>query len=145
MPSSGDVEAARSVLNSLTERHKETDVAQELKSSTSASWIHRGDAGGPIRPNRQRDILTRRTARLVLAAGSRSSSSTWTNTLKTPDDVRTHLGSPTAGRGAGDGPGAGRPAIRKGGSTQSTFAEAYRVIRTSLNYSWPNAGPASSS
>ena len=62
------------------------------------------------------------------------------NTLKTPDDVRKHLGAPMLGVIAENQtktPGPVLLGIRPTGS----FSEGYRVLRTSLNYCWPEAGP----
>ena len=62
------------------------------------------------------------------------------NTLKTPDDVRTHLGAPLLGVVPETGQAPADLIIQRS-NTQNTFSEAYRVVRTALNYSWPNVAP----
>src|SRR5205814_1913531 len=136
-----EVDAARSVPNSLTERHKETDVAQELNVSNIRIVDPAVMPGGPIRPNRQRDIMTGALLGLVLALGFAFFLEYLDNTLKTPDDVRTHLGAPLLGVVPETGQAPAELLIQRGASQQNTFSEAYRVIRTSLSYSWPSNAP----
>src|SRR4029078_2311560 len=95
---------------------------------------------GPVRPNRQREILTGALLGLVLAFGASFFLEYLDNTLKTPDDVRVHLGAPLLGVVPETGQAPADLLLQRN-STQSTFSEAYRVIRTSLNYSWPDASP----
>jgi succinoglycan biosynthesis transport protein ExoP len=135
-----DVEAARAVLNSLTTRHKETDVAQELNVSNIRIVDPAVLPGGPIRPNRQRDILTGALLGLVLAVGFAFFLEYLDNTVKTPDDVRTHLGAPLLGVVPETGKAASDLLLQRG-NIQNTFSEAYRGVRTGLNYSWPTAAP----
>ena len=51
----------------------------------------------PVRPNRQRDILTGALLGLFLAVGFAFFLEYLDNTLKTPEDIRTHLGAPLLG------------------------------------------------
>jgi polysaccharide biosynthesis transport protein len=135
-----DVDAARSVLNSLTARHKETDVAQELNVSNIRIVDPAVLPTAPIRPNRSRDVLTGVLLGLALAIGCAFFLEYLDNTVKTPDDVRTHLGAPLLGIVPETGKVAADLIVQKS-NTQSVFNEAYRVVRTALNYSWPNIAP----
>jgi hypothetical protein len=62
------------------------------------------------------------------------------NTLKTPDDVRVHLGAPLLGVIPELAEGTGSPLVTQA-RTQGPFLEGYRVVRTALNYSWPEVAP----
>ena len=64
------------------------------------------------------------------------------NTLKTPDDVQTHLGVPLlAVIPEMRGDDSTDHTLLRPGAMQGPFAEGYRVLRTALSYSWPEPGP----
>jgi succinoglycan biosynthesis transport protein ExoP len=137
-----ELDAALQVLQSLLARNKETDVAQELKSSNirivDAAVVPRG----PIRPQKRRDVGFGLLLGAVLSVGLAFFLDYLDNTLKTPDDVRNHLGVPLLGVI----PDAG--VDRVGGmlvtsikSRDDPFVEGFRVLRTALEYSWPESTP----
>jgi capsular exopolysaccharide synthesis family protein len=135
-----DVEAGKEVMNSLLSRHKETDVAQELKSSNirivDAAVVPRR----PVRPNRPRDVAYGMLLGIAAGVGLAFLLEYLDNTIKTPDDIRLHLGAPMLGvisEMESKNPG---PVLLQARPTGS-FAEGYRVLRTALNYSWPERGP----
>jgi capsular exopolysaccharide synthesis family protein len=136
-----EVDAARQVLDSLLSRAKETDVAAELKSTNIRIVDPAAVPESPVRPRRLRDILLGVLLGLFLAVAAAFFLEYLDNTLKTPDDVRDHLGVPLLGvipenPDAADGT---PPVITTG--QQGPFAEGYRVIRTALGYSWAEAEP----
>lgn len=135
-----EADAGKEVLNSLLSRLKQTDVAQELKASSirivDAAVVPRA----PVRPNRQRDVLFGMLVGLALAVGLAFFLEYLDNTLKTPEDVRTHLGAPLLGvisemESKTPGP------VLLGPRPVGSFAEGYRVLRTALDYSWSDKGP----
>jgi capsular exopolysaccharide synthesis family protein len=135
-----ELDAAQQVLNSLMSREKETDVTAEIKSSNIRVVDEATVPKGPIRPRRMRDILMGILLGAFLSLGAVFFVEYLDNTLKTPDDVRNHLGAPLLGvipelkgtdetervvaTAKGDGP----------------FVEGYRVVRTALSYCWPESG-----
>jgi capsular exopolysaccharide synthesis family protein len=135
-----ELDANKEVLGSLFSRAKQTDVAQELKSSN----IRIVDAAvvptGPVRPNHFRDVLFGVFLGVATAVGFAFFLDYLDNTLKGPEDVRTHLGLPLLGvipeqRSHVEG------LVVSAASAQGPFAEGYRALRTALNYSWPEGDP----
>ena len=92
-----ELEAAKGVLSSLLSRHKETDVAQELKNTNIRILDSAVIPRGPIRPQKMRDILNGILLGLGLGIGLAFFLEYLDNTLRTPDDVRRHLGAPLLG------------------------------------------------
>jgi len=135
-----ELDASKEVLNSLLSRLKQTDVAGELKASNiriiDAAVVPRG----PIRPNRLRDILFGMVLGLGLGVLLAFFLEYLDNTIKTPEDIREHLGVPLLGvisemESTNPGP------LLLGPRPLGAFAEGYRVLRTALEYSWPDKGP----
>ncbi len=133
-----DLEASKEVLNSLLARHKQTDVAQELKSSNIRIVDPAVVPRAPVRPRTLRDLLMG----LLLGAGAAIGLAFFLeyldNTLKTPDDVRLHLGAPLLGV-IPELADPGKSPLVTQARTQGPFLEGYRVVRTALMYSWPDA------
>jgi capsular exopolysaccharide synthesis family protein len=136
-----ELEANKEVLNSLLSRHKETDVAQELKSSNIRILDAAVVPGGPVRPNRRRDITMGMLLGLALGIGLAFFLDYLDSTLKTPDDVRNHLGVPLLGviPEVKDALPGGLLVTSERG--QGPFQEGYRVIRTALSYCWSGQEP----
>ncbi len=135
-----EVQAARQVLDSLTSRSKETDVAAELKSTNIRVVDPAAVPRGPIRPQPRRDIALGILLGAFLSVGLAFFLEYLDNTVKTPDDVRQHLGVPLLGI---------VPELIAPGKTSlivldpdldQRFVEGYRVVRTALNYSWSEPG-----
>jgi succinoglycan biosynthesis transport protein ExoP len=132
-------EAARQVLNGLIERAKQTDVAQELKSTNIRVVDLAAVPRSPARPRRVRDILIG----MILAAGLAVAAAFFLdyldNTIKTPDDVRAHLGVPLLGV-VPEQTDRSVPLVISGAGSQTQFGEGYSMIRTALHYSWSEPG-----
>jgi succinoglycan biosynthesis transport protein ExoP len=135
-----ELDAAKQVLDSLVGRSKETDVASELKSTNIRVVDPASVPSAPIRPRRTRDVMLGAILGAFLSLGAVFFLEYLDNTLKTPDDIRSHLGVPLLGVIPEQAAASGASLMLKP-STQGPFAEGYRVVRTSLNYSWPE--PAS--
>jgi len=136
-----ELEAAKSVLGSLLSRHKETDIAQELKNTNIRILDSAVIPRGPVRPQKMRDILNGILLGLGLGIGLAFFLEYLDNTLRTPDDIRRHLGAPLLGvvpeltnkkTGRVVGVTEGLP---------GPFVEGYRIVRTALRYSWPDRAP----
>jgi succinoglycan biosynthesis transport protein ExoP len=125
-----ELEAAQQVLNSLLSREKETDVAAQLQASNIRVVDQASVPEGPTRPRPVRDIALGLLLGAFLGVGVGCLLEYLDNTLKTPDDVRP-LGVPLLGV---------IPEIKHlNESAEGPFVEGYRVVRTGLQYSWPEA------
>jgi polysaccharide biosynthesis transport protein len=131
-----EVDAAVQVLDGLMSRAKQTDVASELQ-STNIRVVDRAVVpGGPIRPRKLRDIALGILLGAFLSVGLAFFLEYLDNTLKTPDDVRLHLGAPLLGV-VPELTDAQHPnLVILNGDLDQRFVEGYRVVRTALGYSW---------
>lgn len=135
-----ELDAAREVMNSLLSRSKQTDVAQELKNSNVRVVDPAVVPRWPVRPNRTRDVAYGLILGLFLGIGLAFFLEYLDNTIKTPEDVRQHLPAPLLGV-IGEMESKAPGPVLIGARPVGAFAEGYRVLRTSLAYSWAEAGP----
>jgi capsular exopolysaccharide synthesis family protein len=134
-----ELDANKDVLNSLLTRHKQTDVAQELKASNIRVVDPAAIPQGPVRPNHRSDILTGIFLGLTLGVVLAFFLEYLDNTIKTPEEVRLHLGVPLLGvipERKLDAEGT----VLTAAHPQGPFVEGYRVLRTALSYSWAGQG-----
>jgi polysaccharide biosynthesis transport protein len=135
-----EVDAARQVLDSLLARAKQTDVASELKSSNIRVVDPAVVPGGPVRPRKTRDIGLGIVLGAFLSLGFALFLEYLDNTVKTPDDVRAHLGAPLLGV-VPEMTEAWHPnLVVLNTQLDQRFIEGYRVVRTALNYCWTDPG-----
>jgi polysaccharide biosynthesis transport protein len=134
-----ELEGNKEILNSLLARHKETDIAQELKASNIRIVDMAAVPQTPIRPNKTRDILMGLLLGAALSTGLAYLLESVDNTLKSPDDVRSHLRMPLLGV-IPEVPGSGDVIVLEA-RAQGPFLEGYRALRTALAYSWPDQAP----
>jgi polysaccharide biosynthesis transport protein len=134
-----ELDAAKLVLDSLLSRAKETDVSSELKTTN----IRVVDAAvvptWPVRPRTQRDVMLGFLLGAFLGVALAFFLEYLDNTLKTPDDVKEHLGVPLLGV-VPELPARPAPLVVVAPDADERFREGYRVVRTALNYSWSEPG-----
>jgi capsular exopolysaccharide synthesis family protein len=134
-----EAESHRQLLRDLLSRTKETGLESELK-STNLRIVERAQSPtSPVEPRRLWNYQLALLAGLALGVGLSVLLERMDNTVKTPEDVRHHLGLPFLGMipevsmpGTADGEGR-HPLISA--DPQSAVAEAYRVLRTNLIFS----------
>jgi capsular exopolysaccharide synthesis family protein len=134
---SREAESNRQVYESLLQRTKETGISGELKSSNIRVVDSAEVPGRPVLPVRQRDLSVAAINGLVLALGLVFLFEYLDNRIKSPQELRTHLGLPFLGM---------IPAIDGGGPTllhqgvPPQFAEAIRGVRTNVLFSSADEG-----
>lgn len=136
-----EAESARRIYENLLRRADETNVTGELRTSA----IRIVDAAEvplrPSRPRRRRTMLFGIFGGAFLAVGLVFFVDYLDGRVKTPADVRTHLGQPCLGmlpKIALDD--SGRTRFRLGSPVPENFAAAIRAIRTSLFFSSAEEG-----
>ena len=139
-----EVESNQQIYKDLMTRTKETGLETELE-TTNIRIVERAEVPrGPISPQRTRNYQLGALVGLALGIGLVLLFEHFDNTLKTPEDVKEHLGLPflgmvpdvgvrTTSPGNAPRPGGVSPLILK--NPQSAVAEAYRVLRTNLIFS----------
>ena len=130
-----ELEASRAVLDALTARHKQTGVARELDASSIRVIDPAVAPRSPIRPNRPLDIVLGMLVGFALGVGLAFFLEYLDNTVRTPEDIKDHLGVPLLGVIAEHPSETGAPPLVSGHPVGS-FAEGYRVLRTAIDYSW---------
>jgi polysaccharide biosynthesis transport protein len=135
-----EVDAALQVLDGLMSRSKQTDVASELKSTNIRVVDAAVVPGSPIRPKKIRDITLGILLGVFLSVGLAFFLEYLDNTLKTPDDVRLHLGAPLLGVIPELTSDKHPNLVVLNTDLDQRFIEGYRVVRTALNYCWAEPG-----
>lgn len=135
-----EAESSQQLVKDLMSRTKEAGLQTELKSTNIRIVEKAQPPGGPSSPRRMRNYQMALLIGLALGIGLAVLFEHWDNSLKTPEDVKQHLGLPFLGMvpdvgarsGAGNVP---RPSPLILKNPSSAVAEAYRVLRTNLIFS----------
>jgi len=132
-----DARTDRQIFESLLHRAKETTISGELKTN-NIRVVDKADVPrSPISPRKRRDLLLALFGGLTLAVGVAFFFEYLDTRIKSPDEIKVHLGLPYLGlvpaipRGSADA----EPLINNG--VPPKFVEAFRTIRTSLLFSFP--------
>lgn len=134
---SREAESNRQVYEALLQRTKETGISGELKSSNIRVVDSAEVPTRPVLPQRQRDLSVATINGLVLALGLVFLFEYLDNRIKSPQELRAHLGLPFLGM---------IPAIDSSGPTllhngvPPQFAEAIRGVRTNVLFSSADEG-----
>ncbi len=133
-----EVESNRQVYEELLTKTKQTGLETELKTTNIRVMEKAEVPRGPISPNRRRAYQMAVFLGLLVGVGLALGFEFLDNTLKTPDDIKEHLGVPFLGmvpevdvKGASAGlrPQTPPQVIK---NPNSAVADAYRVLRTNL-------------
>ena len=140
-----ELEAGQDVLNSLLARLKQADVAQELQSSNLRVADPATTPRGSVRPRRLLDLLIGLLVGAGLSVGAALLRDHLDDTLRGPDDVRLGLGAPLLTaiptRVIPVNGDAKTAVAAAAGQEEGPFREGYRLLRTALVHSWPDAAP----
>ena len=135
-----EVESNQQLYKELLNRNKQTGLETELK-TTNIRVVEKAEVPrAPISPQHVRNYQLAVLIGLALGVGLTVLFEHLDNTLKTPEDVKEHLGLPFLGmvpdvgaRPTAAGTPRASPLILK--NPQSAVAESYRVLRTNLIFS----------
>ena len=139
-----DVESNKEVYDSLLQRAKETNVSGELKSSNIRVVDAAEVPQSPSSPRKRLNLLMGLFAGTLLACAVVFFFEYMDNRIKTPDEIRAHLGLPALGllpRLPKDVTEAGHALIN--GTVPANFSEAFRALRTNVLFSAPEMGSRS--
>jgi len=132
-----EAESNRQVYEALLQRTKETGISGELKASNIRVVDTAEVPKWPILPRRQTDMTTAALSGLVLAIGLVFLFEYFDNRIKSPQELRAHLGLSFLGMvPAIDGSG---PSLVSG-AVPPHFAEAIRNVRTNVLFSSADEG-----
>ncbi len=142
-----EAEKNRELYENLLKRLKETSVAEEL-GTTNVRIVDRAEVPRkPTRPNTPQNILLSVVVGLFTGCGLAFFFEYLDNTLKTPDDVEKYVQAPcialipTVDFTGEIGKAVSNPEIIVHHKPKSTVAEAFRGLRTSVLFSFPDHPP----
>ncbi|MGE5243071.1 MAG: GumC family protein [Betaproteobacteria bacterium] len=136
-----DVQSSKQIYESLLQRAKETGLSQELKTSNIRVVDAAERPRAPKSPNKLLNLTLALFGGGVLAVGLAFFFEYVDSRIKTPDEIRTHLGLSPLGMVPAILPGTWKgaaPLISTG--VPSGFAEAIRAVRTNVLFSSAEEG-----
>ncbi|HSL23055.1 MAG TPA: polysaccharide biosynthesis tyrosine autokinase, partial [Vicinamibacterales bacterium] len=136
-----DVESGRQLYDSLLQRAKETGVSAELKTSNIRVVDNAEKPRSPASPRRGLNLLLALFGGSMLGLGLAFFFEYLDSNIKTPDEIKTHLGLPSLGMlpALSDKALNGAyPLVSNG--VPPNFTEAFRAIRTNVVFSSAEEG-----
>ncbi len=136
-----DVESGKQLYENLLQRAKETGVASELKSSNIRVIDKAERPRTPVTPRTGMNMLLALVSGSILAFGLAFFFEYLDSRIKTPDELKTHLGLPSLGMVPALDAKAWKdkePLLHAG--VPPGFAEAFRTIRTNVLFSSAEEG-----
>jgi polysaccharide biosynthesis transport protein len=134
-----DVESSKQIYNSLLQRAKETGVSGELKSSNIRVVDAAEQPRHQISPRTALNELIALLTGTLLAAGLAFFFEYMDSRIKTPDEIRTHLGLAHLGMLPAMDQKDGKYPLLSGG-VPANFSEAFRALRTNVLFSSAEEG-----
>lgn len=139
-----DVQSSRQVYDSLLQRAKETTISTELKTS-NIRIVDRAEVPlKPVSPQKTLNLALATFGGFVFACGLVFFFEYLDNRIKTPDEIRIHLGLPSLGLlPALDRKEIGESYPMVNNGVPLNFSEAFRTIRTNVLFSSAQEGSRS--
>jgi len=137
-----EVESSRQIYDSLLQRAKETGISSELRTSNVRIVDLAERPGQPVSPRRGLDFLLALVGGSLLGCALAFGLEYIDNRIKSPEELKMHLGLPTLGMV----PSIPEKALQSGGSplinsgVPPNFAEALRTVRTNVLFSSADIG-----
>jgi succinoglycan biosynthesis transport protein ExoP len=135
-----DMQSSKQIYESLMQRAKETGVSGELKSSNIRIVDPAEVPRSPVSPRRQLNMTLALLTGTVLALGLTFFLEYLDNRIKTPDELKSHLGLAFLGLipKVADKSGQSAPLLTDG--APGSFVEAFRTLRTNVLFSSAQSG-----
>lgn len=133
----------RQLYENLMQRAKETGVSGQFKSS-NVEIVDRADVPpAPVLPNVQRDLVVSGFMGLLLAFGLVFGFEYFDSRIKSPDEIKTHLGLSFLGLVPAVAQKDGEAMLLSNSAAPPHFAEAIKAIRTAVVFSSAEEGARS--
>jgi capsular exopolysaccharide synthesis family protein len=138
-----DAASSREIFQGLLQRSKETGIQGELRTSNIRIVDLAEVPAGPSSPNKVNNVLYGFFGGSLCAVGLGFFFEYLDNRIKSPEEIKRHLGLPFLGLVPALRPNevSGAPLVNAG--VPSQFAEAFRTIRTNVLFSSAEDGPRS--
>jgi len=138
-----DVESSKQIYNSLMQRAKETGVAGELKTSNIRVVDPAEQPRAPVSPQRRMNEILALFGGALFACGLVFFFEYMDSRIKTPDEIRAHLGLAHLGMlpDLDLKKGSDYPLLSAG--VPANFSEAFRAVRTNVLFSTAEEGARS--
>ena len=133
----------RQLYENLMQRSKETGVSGQFKSSNVEIVDAAEQPRWPVLPNVQRDLMVAAALGLLLAVGLVLGFEYFDSRLKSPDEIKTHLGLPFLGLVPSMSVKGSDSMLISAGSAPPHFAESIKAIRTAVVFSSADEGARS--
>lgn len=139
-----DVQSSKQIYESLLQRAKETGIAGELKTSNIRVLDQAEQPRKPVRPKRGTNLLLGLFVGTLLGCGLAFFLEYMDSRIKTPDEIRRHLGLPSLGLlPAVDAKVLSGAYPLLSGGVPAVFSEAFRSMRTNILFSSAQEGAKS--
>ena len=138
-----EVATNRQIYEGLLQRAKEAGISGDLQASNARIVDQAEVPRSPVLPNNRRDLMVGAAIATVLAIGFAVFLEQLDNRIKTPDEIAAHLDLPCLGLvpRLALGKISGAPLINNG--VPPKFAEAFKGVRTSVQFSSAHEGSRS--
>jgi succinoglycan biosynthesis transport protein ExoP len=136
-----EVESNKQIYESLMQKTKETGISSDLRASNIRVVDPAEIPRGPISPNVQRDVMVSLAGSLALAVALAFVFERFDNRIRTPQEMKAHLGVPFLGMvpSAPKGKdGSANPLVNNGAAPN--FVEAIKTVRTNVLFSSAEEG-----
>jgi len=136
-----EADSNKALYESLLQRAKETGISGEFKGTNIRVMDRAEIPRAPVLPNTRRDLMTSFLLGCALAVGLAFGFEYLDSRIRTPDEIKTHLGIPFLGLVpvVSDKDSGGRSPLLSEGAP-ATFGEAIRAIRTAVVFSSAEEG-----
>lgn len=137
---SREVDSSKQIYNSLMQRAKETGVSGELRTSNIRVVDAAEQPQSPVSPNKRMNLLAAIFSGGLLGIGLAFAFDYMDNRIKTPDEIKTHLGLPYLGLLPLTAAHADGNYTRLDQAAPVNFSEALRVLRTNVLFACATDG-----